>query len=427
LKYSILTFGCRVNQADSFHIESDLQAHGGVPAPPDAADVVVVNCCSVTASAECGARYAIRRVARLNPSARIVATGCYATRRPADLAALPGVAGVVPNVRKADLAAGLAPGRSAADRPRTPDRTSAESSGHSGRGLLPPGARGRTAFPLRVQTGCDERCSYCIVPRTRGPGASQPLEAVVEEARRAAAAGYKEIWLTGVHLGSYGRDLSPSSSLIDLLGALAARTTGVTYRISSLEPMDCTRRIVDQVAGPGPWMPHLHLPLQHASGRILHAMRRPYTARDFDKVVRDVRARMPDAAIGTDVIAGFPGETGEDFEELAAFLDASPVTHLHVFPYSDRPGTDARRLTPKVNADLARRRAEHLREVGLELNRRFVRRQVGRTRPALTLGDGTIALTDNYLKVRIPAGRARNERVRVRIESAEPIRGEVER
>jgi threonylcarbamoyladenosine tRNA methylthiotransferase MtaB len=426
VKYSILTFGCRVNQADSFHLECDLQARGGVPAPPETADVVVVNSCSVTASAESGARYAIRRLARTNPGARIIATGCYATRQPADLASLPGVVCVLPNGRKAGVAATLSAEAARATAGPAGEPAPDAVADVVDPEVLRPGARGRTAFPLRVQTGCDERCSYCVIPETRGAGTSQPLEGVVREARLAAAAGFKEIWLTGVHLGSYGRDLSPARSLIDLMGALAERTADVTYRLSSLEPMDCTPEIVETVARPGPWMPHLHLPLQHGSNRMLRAMRRPYTAGHFEQIVRHVRRLLPDAAIGTDVITGFPGETPEDVEELAAFLDASPVTHVHVFPYSDRPGTDARRMAPKVGGDVARCRAERLRDIGRELNRRFVRRQVGAIRPALTLGDGTLALTDNYLKVRIPGGRARNERVRVRIESAEPLCGEVE-
>jgi len=412
MRYAIVTFGCRVNQADSSAIEAKLRAAGGIADVPERADLVVVNTCTVTAGADQGARQAIRRLARMNPSARIVATGCYATRAAAELAALPGIAVVVPNAEKDRLGEDLAGDL-------TPTTAVRFADGEGPCGLsLEPGVAGRTALTLRVQTGCDEVCSYCIIPSTRGSSRSVPVAAVVRDGARAASAGFKEIVLTGVHLGSYGRDLMPPASLTDLLRALAALDADVHFRISSIEPMDCTPELIDLVAGAGRFAPHFHLPLQHASDRVLTAMRRPYTLDDYRRTVDRIRRLMPDASIGSDIIVGFPGENDADFASTLRYLAQSPLTYLHVFPYSDRPGTCASRLAGKVPGAVVRERAGAIRDAGTELARRFRQSQIGSVRPAVTLEDGTLALTDNYLKVGLPAGRARNERVRVRLSGA---------
>ncbi len=409
MKYSVVTFGCRVNQADSLAIEESLRARGAVEAASADADLVVVNTCSVTCSADQGARQTIRRIARDNPSAEIVVTGCYATRRPDEVMALPNVARVIPNARKLRLV----------DEVTTAVRFGG-SDGPCG-APIEPGVAGRTAFTLRVQTGCEERCSYCIIPSTRGRGISVPIEDVEREVRRVAASGFREIVLTGVHLGSYGRDLSPQTSLFDLLAALHEIEADVTFRVSSLEPMDCSPEIVDLVAsGGGRFAPHFHLPLQHASDRMLQAMRRPYTLDDYRRVVDRIADSMPHASIGSDLIAGFPGETGDDFERNVEYLPGSPLSHLHVFPYSDRPDTVASAMCGKVAGAVIRERAGRLRGIGDALSRRFRSAQIGSVRPGLTLEDGTLVLTDNYLKVRIPPGTARNERLHVRIDQASP-------
>ncbi len=418
MKYSVLTFGCRVNQADSMRIEEDLRARGAVDAPPGNADLVVVNTCSVTSTADQGARQAIRRIARDNPAARIVVTGCYATRREGDVAALPGVIRVVRNDRKDSLVDDLY-----ADEPWTTAARFGDGDGPCG--AIEPGLAGRTAFTVRVQTGCDQPCAYCIIPSTRGAGRSTPIVDIVREVVRAAQCGFKEVALTGVHLGSYGRDLAPPASLFDLLTALERSAADVVFRISSLEPMDCTPAIVDLVASSGGcFAPHLHLPLQHASDRMLAAMRRPYTLDHYRHLVDRIAVRVPSVSIGSDMIAGFPGESPEDFRKNLEYLPRSPLTHLHVFPYSDRPGTAATAMRDKVDGVLIRERGSALRSIGSDLTRRFRHAQVGTVRPGLTLEDGTLVVTDNYVKVRIPAGRRRNERVRVRIEEAgDTLRG----
>jgi threonylcarbamoyladenosine tRNA methylthiotransferase MtaB len=394
VKYAVVTFGCRVNQADSLAIEAELCAHGAEHDSAETADLVIVNTCSVTAAADQGARQTIRRIARQNPNAQIVATGCYATRCPEELAALPGVVRVIPNEHKTKLLPSFGTLGTLG--------TFETHCGHS----FAPGLMGRTAWTLRVQTGCDEKCSYCIIPTTRGPSRSRTIDDVLLEIDRVVAAGYKEVILTGVHLGSYGRDLSPNVTLANLIDTIAGRTDGLV-RVSSLEPMDFVPEIVDKVA------PHFHLPLQHASNRVLDMMRRPYTIEQYAAIIRDIRARVSHAAIGSDVIVGFPGETDEDFELLADYLEASPLTHIHVFPYSDRPGTAASSLPGKVHGSVVKARGERVRRISRQLQQNFRASLVGTTRRALTIEDGSVAMTDNYIRAPAPPGHGRNEWVEV--------------
>jgi threonylcarbamoyladenosine tRNA methylthiotransferase MtaB len=405
VKYSIVTFGCRVNQADSFQLEEQLIGAGGTASSSQDADLVVVNTCSVTGSADQGARQIVRKIARENPRARIVVTGCYATRRPDEVAALPGVVQIVPNDRKDRLAEEI--GLTTAQRFGGGD-------GACGAEIAP-GLAGRTAFTLRVQTGCDQACSYCIIPSTRGTGRSRPLPDVLSEIDRVRDAGYREIAITGVHLGSYGRDLSDGSTLLNLLRSIERHASDMRFRISSLEPMDCSDAIVNLVAASTCFAPHFHLPLQHASDAMLVAMRRPYTLAYYRRLVDRIRVDMPHASIGTDIIVGFPGERDEHFAVLEAYLRDAPISHLHVFPYSDRPGTAAAALTNTVHGSIVRERAGLVRAIGRQLNQRFHRAQEGSVRPGLTIEDGSLVVTDNYLKVRVPPGLPRNEWVTVTI------------
>jgi threonylcarbamoyladenosine tRNA methylthiotransferase MtaB len=449
MKYSIITFGCRVNQADSVEIEAQLLAAGATPSDAATADVVVVNTCSVTATADQGARQTIRRVARQNPAAQLVVTGCYATRQGHELADLPGVVRVVPNQHKTQVglavlslvspptpdsrplsrASRIPSPESRVPSPESRVLTTADRFG-AGDGAcgaaIEPGLAGRTAYTLRVQTGCDEPCSYCIIPTTRGTGRSRPLETIVHELDRVAGAGFKEIVITGVHLGSYGRDLPGHVDLFGLLRRFDAHPGDMRFRISSLEPMDCTPEIVDLVGRSGRFAAHFHLPLQHASDRVLAAMRRPYTIGAYAALVDDIRDTLPDAAIGSDVIVGFPGESEHDVDQLLDYLAHSPLTHLHVFPYSDRPGTVAASLPHKVPGALVRDRARRVRQIGSTLTERFRRSQVHTVRPSLTIDDGSMVVTDNYLKVKIAPGRARNEWVDVRVTAyGDPMVGQL--
>jgi threonylcarbamoyladenosine tRNA methylthiotransferase MtaB len=402
MKYAFVTFGCRVNQADSLELEGELLERGGTPVGADQADVVIVNTCSVTANADQGARQTIRRIVRSNPGVRVIVTGCYATRAPGELAALPNVVHVVPNTAKERVLDVVAQ--------ETSLSTAERYNGGDGSCGSPiaPGVAGRTAFTLRVQTGCSEQCSYCIIPSTRGPGQSKPIDVVARDVTRAVNAGYKEIALTGVHLGSYGRDLPRPTSLRDLLERLAEWPDDVLFRVSSLEPMDCTPDVVSVAARSPRIAPHFHLPLQHGAGAMLRAMRRPYTAAFYAATVERIAGLMPHASIGSDVIVGFPGETDAHFEKSVALLRALPLSHLHVFPYSDRPGTEASRLHPKVEGPVIRERARHVRDIGGEMARRFCDAQRGTVRRALVVDDGCSAVTDNYIKVRLEQRTERN-------------------
>jgi threonylcarbamoyladenosine tRNA methylthiotransferase MtaB len=397
MKYAVITFGCRVNQADSLAMEQDLLSRGATNATPETADLLIVNTCSVTASADQGARHTIRRVVRENPDVKVVVTGCYASRRPDEVSQLPNVTAVIGNTGKESLVADVLGG---------------SGDGPCGQSLEP-GVAGRTAFTLRVQTGCEERCSYCVIPQTRGPGRSKPLSAVMDDIGRAMAAGYREIWITGVHLGSYGRDLPSRVALGDLVAQLARVPSDVLFRISSLEPMDCTPEVVDLVAASPRLAPHFHLPLQHGSDQMLRAMQRPYTAQFYQDLVQRIRRLIPHASIGSDVIVGFPGETDGDFDDLRSLLSDLPLTYLHVFPYSDRPGTVASRLRGKLPGDVIRRRGAEIRTMGARMAAAFRASQAGSCRRALVIDDGLSAVTDNYLKVRLPDARPRNSWVDV--------------
>jgi len=409
VKYAIVTFGCRVNQADSLEIEGELRARGGVSVTPSDADVVIVNTCSVTAAADQGARQVIRRVARDNPDVEIVVTGCYATRRPGELAALPKVTRVVVNPSKDALARELADAHGLTTAERF-----AGGAGPCG-AVLEPGVAGRTALTLRVQTGCDEQCSYCIIPTTRGRGRSKPLEEVKDAIERAVSAGYKEIAITGVHLGSYGRDLSEATSLLGLARALADWPGDVLFRLSSLEPMDCGRDLVDLVAASPRLAPHFHLPLQHSSDELLRAMRRPYSSASYRALVERIRERMPHASIGADVIVGFPGESDRQASDLVEYLDASPLTHVHVFPYSHRLGTEASSMPGLPDPAVVRARGAAARAASDRLSRAFRASRAGTVRRALVVDDGTAAVTDNYLRLRLDRPCVRNEWIDVEV------------
>jgi threonylcarbamoyladenosine tRNA methylthiotransferase MtaB len=411
LKYAVITFGCRVNQADSLAIEGSLRARGAIAASPDEADLVIVNTCSVTASADQGARQTIRRIARSNPDVQVVVTGCYATRRPGELRELPNVTHIVSNQLKDDVLGAIE-----ADGSEATSTATRFGDGDGPCGAVEPGVAGRTAFTMRVQTGCEEQCSYCIIPTTRGSSRSRPLPEIAHQIANVVASGYKEIVVTGVHLGSYGRDLGSGSTLTMLVRHLAGCDAEVLFRISSLEPMDCTHEIIDLVAESPRLAPHFHLPLQHGSDEVLRRMRRPYTSTAYRQLVERIRARLPHASIGTDIIVGFPGETAGEFDITEAVLRDLPLTHLHVFPYSDRPGTEASMMSGKVEGATIRARGQCLRAIGHEMASRFRRSQAGTVRRALTVDDGLAAVTDNYLKVRLAQQFPRNQWIEARID-----------
>jgi threonylcarbamoyladenosine tRNA methylthiotransferase MtaB len=433
MRVALLTFGCRVNQAESLAVEHELSDNGATIVDPGGAELVIVNSCSVTATADQGTRQSIRRVARENPAARIVVTGCYATRAPGEVTTLPGVVHIVPNARKEGvvqeaLAAvraasstyvgqGFSPASGEGSKQSRSAEIECQSDGAAGTvealPHVPIFLGNRTAFTLRVQTGCEEGCSYCVIPFTRGAERSRPPGVLADEVRRLESAGYLDVTLTGVHLGSYGRDLEPATTLPALVDRLLDATSALQLRLGSLEPMDCSPALVHRAAAGGRLAPAFHLPLQHASDRVLRMMRRPYGLDEYDQIVRFVREHVPHASITADVIVGFPGETDDDFDALAGYLAASPLTQLHVFPYSDRPGTEASAMAGKLHGTVVRERARVIREIGAQLTARFRRDQAGTVRPALAIDDGTAAVTDNALRVRLDRARPRNSRIRL--------------
>jgi threonylcarbamoyladenosine tRNA methylthiotransferase MtaB len=404
-----------------------------------AADVVVLNTCTVTAAADAQARDAIRHIHRGNPTARIVVTGCYAQRAPEELAALAGVTWVVGNSHQNEIARLLK--AFALSHPAMLDFVPLGAIDSEPLSLaqgpakiltgdifeqttLPfasadtyPGERTRPT--LKIQDGCDQRCSYCVIPFVRGRSRSLPPSQVIGEIRRLAHAGYKEVVLSGINLGSYGRDLAPRIEFRELLRRVLEETRLEQLRISSIEPMDVTRDLVDLVASTPRLAQHFHMPLQSGSDRILRAMRRWYRAAHYARRVELIRERLPDAAIGADVIVGFPGETEDDYRATREFLDQLPLTYLHVFAFSARPGTKAAEMRGQVPALVIRQRARELRALAAEKISQFHRSQAGRTMRALTLhrhGDTwTEAITSNYLKIRVANRWPANQWLDVRL------------
>ncbi len=409
-KIYIATFGCRTNQADSASIQEDFVAAGYEEAlRPEEADVIVVNSCTVTHRSDQQVRQLTRRMLRQNAGARVLVTGCYAQRSPEALAGLQGLAGVVGNTRKGELVR-IAEGVSGNPEYRRDLVGIFLDSFEKIRAIdLVPGTPigGRTRPFVKIQDGCDARCSYCIIPSVRGPSRSVPPGQIVDQVRSLVSEGFREIVLTGIHIGTYGLYLEPRHPLDRLLEDIV-RVEGLgQVRLSSIEPMELSRRVVRLAARTDRIAPHFHICLQSGSDRILKRMLRPYDAKRFLGLVEPIRELLPRAAIGTDVIVGFPGETEEDHQATLDLLERGPFTYLHVFPYSDRPGTAASSMPDKIPADVVKRRAGELRRLGSRKNRKFRRSWIGQRLRVLTLTkehDGRReGLTGNYLPAWVPA------------------------
>jgi threonylcarbamoyladenosine tRNA methylthiotransferase MtaB len=400
---SFVTLGCRLNQTDTQQLQTLLEGRGFRTVAPDtAADVVVVNTCAVTGRAVLSDRQAIRRAGRVNPAARIVVTGCWAQTDPQQVAALGGVDLVVGNADKSRLPALLA-GLSGPE--RTPRIEVGDVQGARLDPVAPrPRASGRARAFVKVQDGCQHRCAFCIVPFARGNSRSLPPGLVEDQVRRLVEAGHPEVVLTGVDLGHYGADLAPRESLTGLLARLV-RVPGLRWlRLSSMLPAYFTEDLLQLVTTSPVIAPHFHVPLQSGSDRILRRMRRPYGTALYRRVVERLAAAIPRLGLGADVIVGFPGETPEDFAATRSLLQALPFSYLHVFPYSARPGTEAARLTDRLDARIVTERARILREDAAARGRRFRASLVGRIEEILVLetrhhtGE-LVGLTGNYVEV----------------------------
>ena len=468
--FYVENFGCRATQADGAAIEHQLATQGlSRSSTAEAAEVVVLNTCTVTSSADQDARAAIRRIHRANPTARILVTGCYAQRAPQDLSAIEGVSLVVGNSHKhrlGELAAGSglispesliggpqlggphmsvgicgseetgggphvpAVGRSGNDEASHAPILVDDIFAHTELLAAPvfDADNEKTRPNLKVQDGCNNRCSFCVIPYVRGRSRSLPLDEVLRNVEQLVANGYRELVLSGINLGRWGRDFNAGGRFVDLLRAILERTSvygdkAPLLRISSVEPMDWSDELIALAAASPRIAKHAHVPLQSGSDRILRRMHRRYRPWHYEDRIRRIHAAMPQAAIGADVMVGFPGETDEDFEQTRALIERLPFTYLHVFTYSSRPGTPSATMPEQVPVQRARERNRILRELAAVKKRRFQEQFIGKTLRAITLthrdhqslGGRTEALTDNYQKLWLAGALEANRMLTARI------------
>jgi threonylcarbamoyladenosine tRNA methylthiotransferase MtaB len=453
--FYVENFGCRATQADGAALERQLRERGLQRADePAEASLVVLNTCTVTAAADQDARAAIRRIHRKNPQAQIVVTGCYAQRAPEEVAALPGVSQVIGNSHKHELAqiaiglqtSDLGPrlGQSAfvpltrltsdVQGPRSEARTPifvSDIFAHTELQAAPvfEAANDRTRPNLKVQDGCDNRCSFCVIPYVRGQSRSLRLAEVIREVDTLVTAGYREVVISGINLGRWGRDLvwggrPRPPRFEDLVRAILSETTLQKLRLSSVEPMDWSDALIRLVATSPRIAKHAHLPLQSGSDAVLRRMHRKYRPWHYREKIEKIRAAMPTAAIGADVMAGFPGETETEFEETRRLVEDLPFTYLHVFTYSARPGTPAATMARQVPSHIARDRNRILRDLAARKKLAFMNNFVGQPIETIILnvsgsdqeGEYTQGLTDNYLPIRVKGNHPPNRWIPARVE-----------
>lgn len=463
-EYHVENFGCRANRSDGEAIAAGLRSRGLSPASePDAAHVVILNTCSVTAEADRTARAFVRRVRRANPEARIVVAGCYAQRAPEEVAELEGVDAVIGNSHKEfAIQAAASPGRSRWSRGlavqadalcgagRTGTRAFSagseaglvpvemltrpgplvlvdETFAHAELARLPFAADARQTRPnLKAQDGCGNRCSFCVIPATRGPSRSVGLDACLDDVRRFADGSGQELVLSGINLGRWGRDLKPARRFVELVEAILRETALPRLRLSSIEPMDWSAELLalfgEFATGERPRLaPHAHLPLQSGSDGVLRRMHRRYRPWHYAERVRAVRTLLPDAAIGADVMVGFPGETEAEFRESYELIAELPLTYLHLFPFSARPGTpgwELHREQPVAKSMVTERMAA-LQELADGKGREFRLRMVGKRVSVVTLEGGnegwTPAISANFQKVEVEGAMPANRMVDVKV------------
>ncbi len=402
--FIIITLGCKVNQYESAGLEEALKARGweqGTGGEP--ADACIINTCTVTGKASMQARQAVRKAVRTNPGARIVVTGCYAQTEPDELMKIEGVTAVIGQGQKPDIPKLIA-------KLNQPDAKPVGA--HSDIRLqktfnsLPVTEFGHRTRPfLKIQDGCDAYCSYCIVPHARGRSRSMPANRVLESLLQFNAAGYREVVLTGIHLGCYGQDFDAPGSLLQILERIEASEFRGRLRLSSIEPLELSDDIIALVGSSEKFCNHFHIPLQSGANVILKRMKRPYTAEIFRDRVAKIVTTIPDAAIGVDTLMGFPGEDTQAFEETRALIQELPVAYLHVFPFSRRPGTPAYSYTDQVPPPELKNRCADMRAISLGKREAFYRHNTGRRSEVLieSLRDTATGLlkglTSNYIPV----------------------------
>jgi threonylcarbamoyladenosine tRNA methylthiotransferase MtaB len=399
MRIAFTTLGCKINQYETDLMRQDLLSKGNTIVPFDAeADVYIINTCSVTAKSDYQCRQVIRSAVRRGQGAKVVVTGCYAETRPEELKSIAGVELVIGNRDKATI----------------PDRIMKEASVSGGgipsNGSVPLKAlQGRTRGFLKIQDGCDNRCSYCIVPLARGDSRSAELSDVVKEFERLVQAGCPEVVLTGIHIGTYGSDLRPVTSLTKLLATLISKQGRTRIRLSSIEPNEITTEMIGFL-GQG-LCRHLHIPLQSGDDTILTAMKRNYTSALYLELLENILQQVPGIALGADVMVGFPGEGDKEFQNTLALVERSPLTHLHVFSYSPRPGTPAAEMKLQVSEQVKKERSEKLRNLGKKKNFDFRKKCLGSILKVVLedkkdVNSGLLTgLTDNYVRVLVSGAK----------------------
>jgi threonylcarbamoyladenosine tRNA methylthiotransferase MtaB len=433
-RFYVENFGCRATQADGAAIERQFVERGLERAEnAHEAQVVVLNTCTVTASADQDVRNSIRKIHRQNPDCQILVTGCYAQRAPEELANIAGVSWVVGNSHKHQISEVACGGDNSGFVPLgNLDLVGAgilvgDIFAHTELMAAPvfdadTGSE-RTRPNLKVQDGCNNRCSFCIIPSVRGRSRSLPTTDVVAEVNELVANGYREIVISGINLGRWGRDLASPSKFAALLRTILNETSLEKLRISSVEPMDWTDELIELCASSPRIAKHAHVPMQSGSDRILRLMHRKYRPWHYAEKIWKIRNAMPNAAIGADVMVGFPGETDFDFAETRQFISELPMTYLHVFTFSARPGTPAANLPGQVHPPVMKERNRILRDLAAAKKSQFQQSFLGKTLQAITLtnfdGTHTEALTDNYLKLRLEGQHRANQWLDVQVEAAE--------
>ena len=408
--FSIKTLGCKVNQFESETLEQTLIGQGYRPACEEA-DLCIINTCTVTQKAAMQSRQAIRQAIRANPGARIVVTGCYAQTEPEAIQKIAGVHDIVGHGDKSrisekpifpDVPKRREPVSQASAKPAVGNPPSSALSSFSLKNR-----QSRTRPFLKIQDGCNAFCTYCIVPFARGRSQSLPMESVLESIRKLKADGIHEIVLTGIHLGHYGLDLTPRTNLTGLLALVESAGLMERIRISSIEPAEVSNELIDRVAGSQVFCRHFHIPLQSGDNDVLKSMNRPYTREMFYDLICRIHDRIPDAAIGADVLVGFPGESDAAFDQTVSLIASLPITYLHVFPFSPRKGTPAHDFADQIPHSIVKTRCSALRALGKVKKKSFYRSHVGKEVNILIEGvrdevTGMLkGLTSNYIPVMV--------------------------
>ena len=433
-KFAISTLGCKVNQYESALITESLAKLGYVQVEfYEQSDIYIVNTCTVTSKAGYQSRQLLRRALRTNPEAIIVAAGCYSEIEAQKLASLGIATHILGNVEKLNIESHI-------NHPATAQNPYIAVSGtktiRNVKTILLENFPGRTRAFLKVQDGCDAFCTYCIVPHARGRSRSVEKKEIIKQVERFLEHGFREIVLTGIHIGKWGEDLNPRQSLSFLLEEILEKYPECRFRVSSIEPPEVTEDILELMARYPNFCRHLHVPLQSGAGVILEKMHRPYTPEFYEQLFRKAHGMIPDLSWGLDVIAGFPGETEELFRQTYQFIDRLPVAYMHVFPFSPREHTPAARFPHQVPGPDKKRRASLLRELSARKRKEFMAGFVGKTLEVLVEGQSRKdprylhGLSSNYLRIWFEAGDVKpNTLVRVKIEKVKEncLMGKVEK